>query len=303
MSEMFYSASSFDHDIRVWNVKNLLQVDDMFSKADRMKEVFNVHEKTPMNWLNSLAEKNTSILSADCMKICDLDYWEKSALKDLGSIVSDKFGKQVIGNDKLLSTDDSKLSPFLLAAKANGTLEIQNWIKLSLEASDSKSLGISKLHIAAAAGNVSEIKSEIENGTDVNLRTKLGHTPLHYAAAYGSVKNLRYLLKSGAKIDTRGKWGETAFHVAAASETDKNLKYLLRKGGIKMPKDKNGMTPLHFAAGFGNTEAISTLLNLGADANRPDKMGSAPVFYSNVFRKIEALKVFGSHEKSCECKN
>jgi ankyrin repeat protein len=70
-----------------------------------------------------------------------------------------------------------------------------------------------------------------------------------------------------------------------------------------MPKDKNGMNPLHFAAGFGNVKAISTLLNLGADANRPDKMGSAPVFYANIFRQTEALQLFGSHEKSCECKN
>ena len=70
-----------------------------------------------------------------------------------------------------------------------------------------------------------------------------------------------------------------------------------------MPKDKNGMTPLHFAAGFGNVKAIATLLNLGADANRPDKLGSAPIFYANVFEQTEALRLFGSHEKSCECKN
>ena len=72
---------------------------------------------------------------------------------------------------------------------------------------------------------------------------------------------------------------------------------------IDYPKDKNGMTPLHFAAGFGNTEAISTLLNLGADANRQDKIGLVPVFYSRIFRQTDALQLFGSHEKSCECKN
>ena len=165
MSEMFYSASSFDHDIRVWNVQNLLKVDDMFSKADRMKEVFYVQDKDPIDWFNTISEKNTSDLSSDCMKTCDLGFWKNTASTDLGTTLGEKFVKQVIGNDKLLSTDDSKLSPFLLAAKANGTLEVQNWIKLSLEASDLKSLGISKLHISAANGNVSEIKNEIENGT------------------------------------------------------------------------------------------------------------------------------------------
>ena len=198
MREMFYSARSFNHDIRVWNVQNLSKVNDIFSGADRMEEAFGVNEIAPIDWFNSLSERNISMLSSVCMKICDLGFWEETDTKDLSSIVGKKFGERIIGKGKLVSTDDSKLSPFLVTAKKNGTLKVQNWIKLSSEASNLQSLGISKLHIAAAHSKVSEIKSEITNGTDINLRTKLGHTPLHYAAAYGSVKSLRFLLNARA---------------------------------------------------------------------------------------------------------
>ena len=135
MREMFYSARSFNHDIRVWNVQNLSKVNDIFSGADRMEEAFGVNEIAPIDWFNSLSERNISMLSSVCMKICDLGFCEETDTKDLSSIVGKKFGERIIGKGKLVSTDDSKLSPFLVTAKKKGTLKVQNWIKLSSEAS------------------------------------------------------------------------------------------------------------------------------------------------------------------------
>lgn len=164
--------------------------------------------------------------------------------------------------------------------------------------------GMTALHVAAETFHRSVKGNDVlwlllANGAKVNAQTKtFGLTPLHIAASEGSESAIWLLLSKGAdpsKLDVNNR---TALHCAVAGDHIQAAQLLLWKtAGLINAVDHEKRTVLHYAASQGNAAIVEMLINWDADINARDRSGQTALHIA-VLQSYEDIALYLIRKKA-----
>ncbi|XP_003425650.1 putative ankyrin repeat protein RF_0381 [Nasonia vitripennis] len=160
---------------------------------------------------------------------------------------------------------------------------------------NSRSLGMTNLHLAVKYDFIPEAIKLINLGADVRLKTPEGETALQFAVTNKRHSNiLMQMIPNGFKYEFMRFYGLESLRFAVANRATSAIKdpadtsdalyraqqrysfvkLLLDAGAEVNTKDVNGCSPLHCAVYTGDLELVRILTRAGADINSQNNIGA-----------------------------
>jgi len=128
--------------------------------------------------LTALLLTIASQAGAECVNLCDRDWWKTATEADVQAGLND-------GAD-LMARDENGNTPLHRAAEFGTPEVIQALLDAGADVMARNMFGNTPLHWAAQYGSPKVIQALLDVGADVMARDQGGDTPLHWAAMYGT---------------------------------------------------------------------------------------------------------------------
>jgi ankyrin repeat protein len=178
---------------------------------------------------------------------------------------------------KLDSFNPDRLTPLLLAARANHVLAVVALIKAKADVTRLDPKGRSILGVAADNGMRELVAAILSCGVKPDLTDK-PVTALVRASRRGDVEIMQLLLKAGADPNRISAYGNSSSLTDAASAGHLKAVHLLIEAGADVSQPAgNGQCALHHAANRSDLEMLHLLLGAGANVNAQDYWGWTPL--------------------------
>ncbi|CAG7988463.1 unnamed protein product [Penicillium salamii] len=224
-----YAAKHWGSDM------NFLDMDQLFSKVDRVFSNSTITEMTSQAWSISTSRYSnwSQEFPRNCPALVLASTFEVPVL--LENLVAS--GHQVEGK----GTDEE--TALIRAAKFGHTGNVR-LLQKGGEVNSKDYMHETALQKAARMGHESVVRLLLDGGADVNTKASNSWSPLMSAVSSGSVGIVRMLVEAGAELTTETDWGSSALSMAIQSGQEDIAVFLADQGAV-LPRGEVGRrTPM-----------------------------------------------------------
>ena len=190
---------------------------------------------------------------------------------------------------EIFASDNSGVTPFDLAAKANNS--IFNMLITPETVYQRDGAGNTMLHaVVRNRGNSEQIARVLDNRSPVDARNRDGDTALHIAVRMNQRENGEFLISRGANIFSVNSSGESPLYIALTSPGGIR-EWMINENTI-IARDGLGNTMLHYAAQWKLDSAIPVIIRNGVSIEETNATGETPVFMAIKTDSPSTIRVF-----------